>query len=349
MNKYLRQNLQNFQNYHVEKVEENYIANANENPFNFLEKYKEQFAESLLEDINRYPDPLATKVRSLLADYVNARPEEILVGSGGDECIKIVMESYLSKGDKILIHEPSFSMYRMNAKIQEADILEVPDLENFQIDIDGMIKLAKKEKVKLILLCLPNNPTGFGCSREQVEKLIRESQSLIVIDGAYMEFSSEDMTDLYSDRVIVLRTLSKAFGLAGIRTGYLVSSEKNIQDMLKVKPPYNVSRPSQRIAEFALSHREEVLASVEEIKDMREDMYFKLNKIQGLKAFPSQGNFILVKVQDKESIRARLKEESLKIKDYSSGILSQYFRISISTKEVNEKILRAFGDKNEKK
>lgn len=344
MNRYVRKDLATFQNYTVEPLTEKYISNANESPVNIIEKYKEDVMDRLLEDVNRYPDPLATDLRERLAEYVGCSPEEILVGNGADECIKIAIETFCEPTDTIVTTSPTFSMYGLTGKIQGCETIVTQDLENYLQDIDRVIELANTNRAKLIFLCSPNNPTGTLLKQEDLQRVIDQTDSLIVLDEAYVEFAENSLTSMYSDRVIVLRTLSKAFALAGLRVGYAVSGESNILEMRKIKPPYNLNRVSQKLAAFALNKKTEFLKVVEMIKKERQFMFEKL-KDMGVEVYPSQANFLLVKAKDPERVRKRLEEYSIKLKDYKGdALLDGYFRISISTGDVNDLILKAFGD-----
>lgn len=342
MTKYLRKSLEGFVNYPPAPQEGGHILNANEAPSSIIERYGDQISQALISDLHRYPDPLASEVRDKLAAYVGARPEEVLVTSGGDEGIKLVMEALVEPGQVILTHSPSFSMYEISGTIRGARMVKVQDLPGFRIDVEGLIRAAQEEDPALIILCVPNNPTGQALTREEVQRIIESTQAPILLDGAYMEFAQEDLTDLYSDRVLVLRTLSKAFGLAGARLGYLVSSEALIGDITLVKPPYNTTRTSQVLASLALDLVDEVRARVEMIKRERDSLVQALNKIEGVQALESQGNFVLARTKRKDRVRENLAQAGLLLKDYGPGLLEDYFRISVVGPEENAKIEEAF-------
>lgn len=345
---FMKKQLRSFQNYQVIKILQKYVINANESPYNLfhLTELQEELAE-IIENYkpNRYPDGAATRLRDMLAMYTGYEADRILVGNGADEIIVYLAQCFLDPGDAVITHTPSFEMYGISCTIAGADVHHVPDLADYRIDIDGMIAKAKELEPKLIFLCSPNNPTGYMPPRSEIVRLIEETKALIVLDEAYVEFADRDDLDLldHYDRLIVLRTLSKAFGIAGLRVGYAVSSLEIITALNKVKGPYNVSSFSQEIAVLALEHKERIFEALTVIKSERERMKEALRQMPGMKVYDAQSNFLLVHTEDSERIFEELLDNSILCKYYGDRPhLEHSFRITIATKEINDKVLACF-------
>lgn len=347
--KYLKECLKGFQNYETKIIKERYVVNANESPFNIMEeeRIKDILMDALKDfKLNLYPDPNANELREELAEYTNTSKENIICGNGGDEIISLIISTFVEPEDYVIVHGPSFEMYNIGTTINNGNIVKIPDRENYIIDSKEIVRKANEYNAKLIFLCVPNNPTGYLMPKDEIDYIIENTNCIIALDEAYIEFSSsKDINYLDNDRVIVIRTLSKLFGLAGLRIGYGIGNSNIINCLNKVKPPYNVNGITQRISIEILKNKDLILSRIEFFKDERDRMIRELEKNSYLKVYPSETNFILVRI-DKErfdEIVDKLEKNSILAKIYKNRIeLENCIRISVSTEEVNNLIIESF-------
>lgn len=299
---------------------------------------------------NRYPEQQPPALRQRLADIYGTQPERILVGRGADEGIEVLLRTFCEDGqDSILICPPTFGYYKTVAYIQGAKTVEVPLSDTYQWDIEGIHKKASKtQNLKAIFICSPNNPTGNEIARDSVLELAEAfPDTFIVVDEAYIEFSESesfvgDITDF--PNLVVLRTLSKAYALAGVRGGCAIADERVIELMLKVLPPYPIARPVENAILSALApaamgvHAERLSETLDE----RERMAKELKKSPFIKTvYPSAANFLLLEVKDDEGLVRELGKRAIKIRDYRST--TGRMRISIGSPAENTLALKAFG------
>ena len=297
----------------------NIIVNANENPFDFPDALKKELNDEIMRmPLNRYPDPSATALREQLADYVGVDADQIICGCGSDEIMSMLNQTFINPGDVVISHAPSFSMYQIWSVIGGADFIWVPDNDDLYPDVENIINTAKLKNAKLIYLCSPNNPTGSLLPRHDVIDILEETNALVILDEAYIEFKKEgDLTDIVNEynNVIVLRTLSKAFGLAGIRCGYAVGPKPLIDMMYKVKSPYNLNKLTQAAAVIALKHRDTLLKNVEILNSERQRLYEFLKGLKGVtRVYPTASNFIYFEVPDGAPLYDALLDEGILVK-----------------------------------
>lgn len=253
---------------------------------------------SKLEDvkINDYPDTSYLSLRKALSKYVNIDYNRIIVTNGADEGLDIIVKSFIDEGTNAVLSSPTYSYYKVITQIAGGNIISIPRKENFLDDEEKLVKAAKKEDTRIIFLCSPNNPTGNSTKKETIIRLLEESDNLVVVDEAYSEFSginNIDLTDKY-DNLAVIRTFSKAFCLAGARVGYIISSRKTIDILNKVRPPNSVTSISLSLAEYGISDIEKVKDNIRSIIKERDKCKSYLEKISGVKVYPSETNFLLV-------------------------------------------------------
>ncbi|KPU44967.1 histidinol-phosphate aminotransferase 2 [Oxobacter pfennigii] len=336
--------------YNAESIRPKTMLDSNENPYEpskiILNNIKERLNSLLL---NRYPDPRAYKLCGKLAQYASngIGADNIMVGAGSDELINIIVSAYLGKGNTIFVPTPTFSMYGIYTLINEGRVYEYKRDDDFNINMDEMIEEVKKVKPKLVVLCNPNNPTGTLTPKEDVIKLIENSGSMVILDEAYYEFSDMTIVDLIDkyDNLIVLRTLSKAWGMAGIRLGYLVAKNKIVDELLKVKSPYNVNAVTQEIASIILDYPELMTENITKIIKEKEFMLENLYSIDNMKIYNTYGNFILVKAPDAEEIYSKLMDKGVAIRIFKgSNELSNCLRITVGTREENQFVIKSFKD-----
>lgn len=346
--KFLNKNLLNFESYLAKMPEEKIILASNENPYNLLddEDFRTGYMEVLNElKLNRYPDPNADELRGELAAYTNTSAENIIVGNGADEVIDMILATFINPEDVVITHSPSFEMYTISAKAKGARCVSVPDLDH-RIDVDGIIENANFLNAKLIFICVPNNPTGYCVPKSEVQRIIDETKALVVLDMAYIEFSQESYEDLeLNDRVIRLRTLSKAFGLASLRVGYGIASPEIIKAINLIKPPYNLNQLSQNLATYTIRNRKRLEEIMKILKDEKERVFSEISKLENIETFPTGSNFFLIKInEDKiELFNNLLKEEDIRVRMYpSDSNLGGYYRINVGKPEENEVLLKVF-------
>lgn len=299
---------------------------------------------------NRYPEQQPPALRQRLADLYGAKPEQIMVGRGADEAIEVLLRTFCEDSiDNILICSPTFGYYKTCAQIQGASVIDVPLRNDYSWDNTAILEAAKQAKnLKVVFLCTPNNPTGTQIDDDLVEQLCKAlPDCLIAVDEAYQEFSGRPsyvpMIATYRN-LVVMRTLSKAYALAGVRGGAAIADRAVIDLMLKVLPPYPIARPVEEAIMAALSPAAMAThaARMEEWLSERARMH---NALQGspyiAKVYPSAANFLLIDVQDDEALMAELSRRQVKIRDYRES--TGHMRISIGSPEENDIALAAFG------
>lgn len=312
---------------------------ANENPFPFpgdiLEKIKAQIHGYFF---TRYPDPRSHELVAMLADYTGVPPAGIMVGNGSDEVILTLLLTFAS-GGRVIITPPTFSMYKVHSLIAGAVPVEVPRRHNFTVDTSRVNEAAAHPGTRLIFVCSPNNPTGNATPVEDIRCILEETAVLTVVDEAYIEFGGESCIPLLIEypNLVILRTFSKAFGMAGLRVGYLLSSPAVVQQLIRVKQPYNLNVFSQLAARVVLYYRAEFLAVVKKIIQERQILSAGLSNIPGVEVFPSVANFIFFRTPVPAPVLHQdLLEEGVSIRDVSGPGLERGLRVTVGQREENE-------------
>lgn len=313
------------------------FLDANENPFE--------------NGVNRYPDPQQHNVKVVLAKYKNVKTNQILLGNGSDEVLDLLFRAFCEpKTDNIITLPPTYGMYSVLANINAIENREVLLSENFQPQIDEIIAAIDKN-TKMIFLCSPNNPTGNSFSDESVVYLLQNFKGLVVIDEAYIDFSKKeswiDKLDQYPNLVIT-QTLSKAYGLAGIRLGICYSSAEVISVLNKIKPPYNVNELTQKRALTRLSEPDKIKSEIKSIIAEREKLLKVLFDIKFVeKIYPTEANFILIKVDDANKRYAELIAKGIVIRNRTTQPLCENcLRLTIGTELENKKLMEALQNCN---
>lgn len=295
-------------------------------------------------DINLYPDSDAVLLRKEMAKYYNCKANNIIAGNGSSEIINMIINAYCDKGDKVLTFYPTFSMYETYCKLCGADLIYVHSGESFIQNIDELIKKAKELMPRLIILCNPNNPTGYANKIEDIEKLLTEiNESIVIIDEAYgdfMDYSSVRLINQF-DHLIVTRTVSKAFGLAGIRVGCGIANEDLIKMLWRVKTPYNLNILSQQIAINAFKNADRVEDYINSIKDIRDKFIKKLDKL-GFTVYKSFANFVFIS-SDINNLDKKLEDRGILIKAFGDK-LSNYYRITVADEERCKALIKELKD-----
>ena len=349
---WLRKTIADFDPYFVAPIAEKHVINANENYLNVLTipGVKEELIQAL--DNFRpqiYPKPMSDDIREALADYIGAKPENFIVGNGGDEMITYLLGTFLDPGDQILIHSPTFDMYELGAETLGASAIKVKDLPGYRRDQKGFLEAVRTYQPKVTVICNPNNPTGELLPRVFIEEVLKAADNIVFVDEAYMEFAQKesviDLIDTYPN-LIVLRTLSKAFALAGMRCGYLAADEALIEAIAKIKAPYNLNAFTQLFAPIVIRHREDIFKVRDDICVERERLYAAMKEIPGVTVYPSCTNFLLVQVDKKqEEIFEALRKKDILVKIYrNSQDIPNGFRISVTTKDVDDVLISVFRE-----
>lgn len=316
----------------------------------FLDANENSFGSPLLKWYNRYPDPLQWKVKEKLSEIKAVPASRIFLGNGSDECIDILFRSFCEPGkDNVIIVPPTYGMYEVSANINDVTVKKVPLTPAFQLNLPA-IEEAVDDHTKMIFLCSPNNPTGNSLEREDVEMILNNYFGLVVIDEAYINFSRhrsfiQELADY--PNLVVLQTLSKAWGLAALRLGMAFASEDIIRVMNKVKPPYNINQATQDLVMEALSGVEQVNEMIREIVQERTQLVKDLSEVGMVrKIHPSDANFLLVQVNDARKTYGYLLERGIVVRDRSKVELCEgCLRITIGTPSENADLvasLKAF-------
>lgn len=284
-------------------------------------------------EANLYPDSDSKLLREKMAKYYGCKAENIMVGNGSSEIINMLINAYCDKGQGVMSFVPSFSMYETYCGLCGAAYLGVESEKDFRRNISKLIAEANKKKPKIVILCNPNNPTGNEIAKEDLIRLLDDvKDSLILLDEAYADFSDISALDLIDkyENLMVMRTLSKAFGLAGLRIGCLIANEELIKYVWKVKLPYNINKLSQYAAEQALENSDRVKAYIETVKELRAQLGEDLKDLN-FTVYPSGSNFLFVK-SPIDKLFERLMENGVLIRK----LTDEYYRITVGTKEENK-------------
>jgi histidinol-phosphate aminotransferase len=310
----------------------------------FLDANENSFGSPLVKWYNRYPDPLQMKVKEKLSEIKSVPIPNIFLGNGSDECIDILYRSFCEPGkDNVIIVPPTYGMYEVSANINDIAIRKVSLTTAFQLNLRA-IEEAVDDHTKMIFLCSPNNPTGNSLEREDIEVILNNYFGLVVIDEAYINFSRQRsfIQELNEyPNLVILQTLSKAWGLAALRLGMCFASEDIIQVMNKVKPPYNINQATQELVIKALDEVEQVNAMIKDIVREREALANTLQQVPFVqKIFPSDANFLLVKVTEPKNVYNYLLEKGIVVRDRSKVELCEgCLRITVGTQDENKELL----------
>ena len=318
--------------------------NGNENPYGPSPKVNEALGS--FQFYNHYTDPEQRKLRSVLSKYLGAPEERIVAGNGSDELIDLLLRMFLGPGENIIIPSPTFGMYSFTADICGGEAVSVPSDENFEIDVEAMV-VAMTDKTKAVFLASPNNPSGNIASSSQIRALL-ETGRLIVVDETYYEFCGQSVMPLMEEypNLVILRTFSKWAGLAGLRIGLGVMQEEIAQTMISTKPPYNVNTAAEVALTASLEDTSVLLDRVKAIVAERERMMGLLQKIPGIKAWPSQANFILFSLPEGQGQRIfdGLCSRGIFLRYFDTPQLKDYIRSSVGLPHETDAVVAALTE-----
>jgi len=334
--------------YEVAKGEGLIKLDAMENPYELPEAVRSRLRHALSQvAINRYPDGGAYAAKAALARALRIpSPLALLLGNGSDELIHLIALALAKPGATMLAPDPSFVMYRLDALFAGMRFVPVPLKPDFRLDRDAMLTAIARERPALVFLAYPNNPTGNLFDTADVEAVIRASPGLVVIDEAYYAFADASFLPRAAEfaNVLVLRTVSKV-GMAGIRLGYAVAAPEWITELNKLRQPYNVNAFTQAAAETLLADTAWISQQAAAIREQRSRVSDALARLPGTSVYPTQTNFVLVRVPDANRVFEGLKARRILVKNVHGWhpLLANCLRITIGTPEENDALLSALA------
>ena len=310
----------------------------------FLDANENSFGSPAGFGLNRYPDPLQRELKDRIAKVKGVSPSQIFVGNGSDEAIDLLFRIFCEPGgDEVITCPPTYGMYRVSADINDIAVREARLTADFELDVPAIL-VAISDTTKLIFICSPNNPTGNPMDRKSILEIAWQFKGIVVVDEAYIDFADEpsmivELADL--PNLVVLQTFSKAWGMAGVRVGLAFASTEIIDLMNRVKPPYNVSGIAQQIVVDAMKKESTVNEWIITAKNERSRLENSLRNLDIVqRVYPSDANFLLVKVDDANSIYRYLTEEKIVVRNRNNVELCDgCLRITIGTHDENGRLL----------
>ncbi|NCO67078.1 MAG: histidinol-phosphate transaminase [Nitrospirae bacterium CG_4_10_14_0_8_um_filter_41_23] len=315
--------------YEVKEIPCKVKLDANESPYGFKGLLKAlKFIKT-----NRYPDPEARFLKKFISRDFGVKPENILHGNGSDELIYYLITTF---GGPVLFPIPTFSMYGIISQALGEKRIAIPLEKEFDLDLEKILKAIKNQKPKLIFLSSPNNPTGNCFSSDRILKIIEVSNGIVIVDEAYQPFASDKgfmpMLKDYKN-IVIMRTLSK-IGLAGLRVGFLIADEEIINEVNKVRLPFNLNSLSQAAAVEVLKNKKVLKSCIKSITSERGRLFGEMAKIKGIKPYPSEANFILFRIKEPDKIYKGLLKKGILVRNMS-GVVNNCLRVTVGTPEEN--------------
>ncbi len=317
-----------------------YKLDANENSYEIPVFIKKKILRKILNiPLNRYPDPETKELKRILSKKLKVNKDMIFLGNGSDEIIFYLSQTFLEKGDTVIIPVPTFEMYKIISKINDAKVIEIPLTKNFDLDDKNIIKYAKITKAKFIFIAYPNNPTGNCFSKDKIINILKNTDAIVIIDEAYFEFSGKTFIKYLKKfkNLIILRTFSKAFSIAALRVGYMIANKEIVKVVNKVKLPYNVNSVSQLFAKEVLLNERYLKHNIQKIIFEREKLFEKISK----KFFvvKSDSNFLFLKILDNKKAKKIFKKNKISIRFFQSGYAKDFIRITVGKNKENKLVL----------
>ncbi len=317
----------------------------------FLDANENALGSPTLKWYNRYPDPMQWEIKDKLSAIKKIPATQIFLGNGSDEPIDLLYRCFCEPGrDEVIVCPPTYGMYEVSANINDIKLTKVPLTSSFQLDLEA-IEQAIQPQTKIIWICSPNNPTGNSIDRQDIEMILNNFDGIVVIDEAYINFSRQrsfigDLSDY--PNLVVLQTLSKAWGLAALRLGMAFASEQIISYLNKIKPPYNISKPVQDLVLKALDEVGQVNDMIMLLVDSRGRLEKALLELSAvLQVYPSDANFLLVKFDDAKAMYAHLLNLGIVVRDRSNVVLcDQCLRITVGTDAENDSLVNGIKSSN---
>jgi histidinol-phosphate aminotransferase len=344
--KFYRDSLKGLKPYDPHEVPYKVKLNANENPYGLPEEIvKEILRKAKNLEYSRYPNANSVKLSEAISAFCGLTRDNIIIGNGSDELIDYLIKAFSEKGRRVITTAPSFAMYKIYSIVNGSDFVQIPlSQSDFSLNGNKILEEAKKEDSSIIFLAYPNAPTGNYFAEDKIIKIIEESGCLVVVDEAYYEFGKKTFVPLISkyDNLVILRTFSKAYCIASLRMGYLLSNPKIINEVRKVKSPFNVNSFSQLATQVVFENKEVLKDNIEKIIIEREKLTDRINELSPFETHPSQTNFVLVEVGSKEDtdlVYNNLLKQGILVQIVSDPIFSssRYFlRVTVGNEEEND-------------
>ncbi len=338
INELVRSELLDLQPYHVPVYPGMIKLDANENNYDFPEQVLEEVLSTIGgQTFGRYPDPSALQLRESLSRYTGVDRNRITVGNGSDELILDLMLAFAA-GGKVVICTPTFTMYEIHAVIAGAEPVALPRKADFSVDPDAVIEAATRPGVKMVVLCSPNNPTGNTTPLEVTEKILKHTRAVVVLDEAYYEFCGETAVSLLDKypQLVLLRTFSKAFGLAGLRLGYMLAGPEVTGIIQRVQQPFNVNAFTQQAAIRVLEWQPLFERRVRQICRSRDELFAAMRYLPGLTVYPSRANFLLFRTEMRaQQVFSGLLQRGVLVRLLDRPDLPGCLRVSVGRPEEN--------------
>lgn len=321
-------------------------VNQNENPWDMPGEIKEEVYRRLAgREWSRYPDFVPAGLIEHLAAHAGWKPEGTLAGNGSNELIQATLMVTVGQGSRVVIPEPTFTLYRQIVTVLGGEVIGAPLTPSFQFDLPAIREHAINSRADVIILCSPNNPTGCRVSDEDLLQLAGNFDGIVVVDEAYHEFSGRTVVPLLAElpNLIVLRTFSKAMAMAGLRVGYFLASPELAREVHKATLPYNLNFFSAAAAEVACEKYDLLKVRIDRIISERERLFDRLSAIRGLEPVPSTANFMIAKTPvPPRTLFEEMLARDILVRDVSKyPMLSRYFRLSVGSPEENDKLVEA--------
>lgn len=313
--------------------------NTNENPYPPSSGVLNAIKEAVNENLRLYPDPVATAARTKIAEILGTRPECVMTGNGSDDLLSIIIRSFAGEGDKVVFPYPSYMLYKTLAELQDGVACAVDFTEGYSLPEDFIV-----EGAKVTFIANPNSPSGTMISPGKISKIASKIDGVLVVDEAYADFADDNCLSLVKqhDNILILRTLSKSYSLAGIRLGFCIAQEPLIQGLMKVKDSYNVDRLSIAAVIAALDDQKSMKAHTEKIKETRRYLTKSLQGM-GFFVYPSQTNFVLARCMkgvSAHTLYQTLKARKILVRYFNLRRLDDCLRITIGTREEIDILLK---------
>ena len=344
-----RPQLADLVSYDAKEIQADVVLASNENPMNLPGEILSRISSRISEfQFNRYPDPTAHELRRLIAEANGLDPENVLVGNGGDELIFNLLVAWGGPGRKLLDMPPTFSMYGIDARITGTEVVCIPRHVDFSIDETAVLARIAEGDIDIVVVANPNNPTGGLSNESFLIDLLKGTDAIVMVDEAYFEFSRHTMRPHMAryPNLVILRTFSKAFSLAGLRVGYLLGHPDVVQELMKVRQPYSVDSFSQWVAATVYRERMVFEQGIRDIIRGRDQIMHGLSMLRDVEVFPTEANFVLFRVEHAAALwRDLLHTHSVLIRDFSRGEgLEDCLRVTVGTDEENRLFLAAVED-----
>lgn len=349
----LNSDVKNLQAYHLKPDAFEIKLNQNESPFDWPDSIKEDFATFCKSrPWNRYPDFIPLELKNTIATYVNTSPKNIIAGNGSNEMLLVLLLALTSNKSTVIICQPTFTVYQLLTKGLGRNLVATSLNDDLSFNTENILKASHDNPASLLILCSPNNPTGTALNEIQIRQILDNHNGFLVLDQAYVEFGGYNAIPLLDEypNLIITRTFSKAFSGAGLRFGYMIGHEKIIEEINKIKLPYNINFFTEYLVRVMFSNSDIIGESIKRILVQKKKLIMFLNTLPIDKIYPSASNFILFRTKFKDALLSYLKNNNILLRDVSSyPMLENCLRICVGTEEENEIVmgkLEGFFKKN---